>query len=530
MTEPSDRSAHTEATLDPLRPLSAESASLGSGRFLALYEMGQQLLEQREPAQVLRTIHEAIVRHLQPDRAALLAVSADGSYRPLFAHELDLSPPPERWPVSGTVIRQVLDGGLAVLASDVRGNPQLEDAESIQRFRIRSVMCVPLGEPVRGLIYLDNRSARPFTAVDLEFLTAAARYASLVLKSAEEHLQTAEALQLSGERLEMLQGELLRHEIVGAAPSLLRAYDALRRFARSGARVLLRGETGTGKELFARAYAASSPRPGSPYVPVPIPALAPTVVESELFGHVRGSFTEAVRDKKGRLELADRGVLFLDEVGDIEPHLQTKLLRFLDSGELYRVGDTAARRIDALVVSATNRPLEKDVADGRFRADLLARLGHVIEVPPLRERREDVPRLVAHFLARYDRGPRRKSFAPDALAALQAHHWPFNVRELQQVVERAVCLVDGEVIGRDDLPEYLRSAPAAASPAAPSADASPPGPLRRVVEEAERAHILRALEFTKGNRRRAIELLQLSPETFYRRLEEYGLHKKGSPE
>jgi DNA-binding NtrC family response regulator len=265
-------------------------------------------------------------------------------------------------------------------------------------------------------------------------------------------------------------------------------------------------------------------------VPVPIPALAPTVVESELFGHVRGSFTEAVRDKKGRLELADRGVLFLDEVGDIEPHLQTKLLRFLDSGELYRVGDTAARHIDALVVSATNRPLEKDVEGGRFRADLLARLGHVIEIPPLRERREDIPRLVEHFLARYDRGPRRKSFAPDAVAALQAHHWPFNVRELQQVVERSVCLVDGDVIGRDDLPDYLRAPAPAGSPSAPAGDPAPPGPLRTVVEEAEKAHILRALEFTKGNRRRAIELLQLSPETFYRRLEEYGLHKKGSPE
>jgi DNA-binding NtrC family response regulator len=528
MKAPSDRSAHTEATLDPSRPLSAESASLGSGRFLALYEMGQQLLQQREPAQVLRTIHEAIVRHLQPDRAALLSVSADACH-PLFTHELDLGSPPEQWPVTWTVIRQVLDGGLAVLASDVRGTPQLEDAESIQRFRIRSVMCVPLGEPLRGLIYLDNRSARPFTAADLEFLTAAARYASLVLRSAEEHLLTAEALQRSGERLEMLQGELLRHEIVGSAPSLLRAYDALRRLARSGARVLLRGETGTGKELFARAYAANSPRPGSSYVPVPIPALAPTVVESELFGHVRGSFTEAVRDKKGRLELADRGVLFLDEVGDIEPHLQTKLLRFLDSGELYRVGDTTARRIDALVVSATNRPLEKDVEDGRFRADLLARLGHVIEVPALRERREDIPRLVAHFLGRYDRGPRRKSFAPDALATLQSHHWPFNVRELQQVVERAVCLVDGEVIGRDDLPEYLHP-PASAPPPPALADAGPPAPLRRVVDEAERAHILRALEFTKGNRRRAIELLQVSPETFYRRLEEYGLHKKGTPE
>ena len=522
-----DPSAHTEATRDPLRPLSPESASLGAGRFLALYEMGQQLLEQREPPDVLRTIHDAIVRHLQPDRAGLLAVAPDRSARPLLTHDLDLSAAPERWPVSWTVIRQVLDRGLAVLASDVRSSPQLEDAESIQRFRIRSVMCVPLGEPVRGVIYLDNRSARPFTAPDLEFLTAAARYASLLLEKAEERVRTSEALALSGERLEMLQGELLRHEIVGAAPPLLRAYDTLRRFARTGARVLLRGETGTGKELFARAYAANSPRTGAPYVPVPIPALAPGVVQSELFGHVRGAFTEATRDKKGRLELADRGVLFLDEVGDVEPHIQTKLLRFLDSGELYRVGDTQGRRIDALLVSATNRPLEKDVEAGRFRADLLARLGHVIVIPPLRERPEDVTRLVEHFLRRYDRSARRKAFTEEALAVLRGHHWPFNVRELQQVVERSVCLVDGDTIGAEDLPEYLRGhAPFRPSPVG-AGNAEPPAPLRRVVEEAERAHILRVLALTKGNRRRAIELLQVSPETFYRRLEDFGLHKKG---
>ena len=165
----------------------------------------------------------------------------------------------------------------------------------------------------------------------------------------------------------------------------------MRRFAKSGARVLLRGETGTGKELFARAYAAHTPRPNGSYVPVTIPALAPTLVESELFGHVKGAFTEAARDKKGRLEIADGGVLFLDEVGDIDPAVQTKLLRFLDSGELFRVGDTQPRQVDALVVSATNRPLERDVEQGRFRADLLARLGHTVAIPPLRERGEDVP-------------------------------------------------------------------------------------------------------------------------------------------
>jgi DNA-binding NtrC family response regulator len=173
------------------------------------------------------------------------------------------------------------------------------------------------------------------------------------------------------------------------------------------------------------------------------------------------------------------------------------------------------------VVSATHRPLEKDVAEGRFRADLLARLGHEVRLPPLRERLDDVPLLVDHFLARYDRGRRRKGFAPDALRLLQGYRWPLNVRELQQVVERSVCLVDHDVIEAADLPEHVRS-PAAAAGADPA-----PGPLRLAVEQAERSAILRALEHTRGNKRKAIELLKVSPETFYRRLEEYGLHKKG---
>jgi DNA-binding NtrC family response regulator len=260
---------------------------------------------------------------------------------------------------------------------------------------------------------------------------------------------------------------------------------------------------------------------------VPIPALAPTLVESELFGHVRGAFTEATRDKKGRLEMADGGVLFLDEIGDVEPNLQTKLLRFLDSGELFRVGDTAPRRVNALVVSATNRPLEHDVEAGRFRADLLARLGHAIVLPPLRERPEDVPLLVEHALTRLERGTLRHRFAPETLEVLTRHSWPFNVRELQQVVERAVCLVDGETVLPEHLPEYMLTPPTLPSR---SRDAAPtpgaPRPLREVVEAAEREHILRALEYAGGNRRRAIELLGIAPETFYRRLTAYGLHRE----
>jgi DNA-binding NtrC family response regulator len=489
--------------------------------------MGRRLLGPSEPGDVLGAIHQAIVDHLAPDHSCLVAVEAEGRLAPLFTHDLDLTGAPSSWPLSQSVLAHVRQSGLAVLASDIREEPTFKEAGSIQRFRIRSVMCVPLGRPPRGLVYVDNRSERPFGKEDLEFLAAAAGFASLVLDRAHEAARVGRALSESGERVKLLQAELLRHEIVGGSPALLAAYEALRRFARAGARVLLRGETGTGKELFARAYAVAGGRAEAPWIPVPIPALAPGLVESELFGHVKGAFTEATRDKKGRLELADGGVLFLDEIGDVEPQLQAKLLRFLDSGELVRVGDTQVRHVDTRVVAATNRPLEKDVEAGRFRADLVARLGQVVTVPPLRERRDDIPLLARHFLRGFDRGRPQRAFAPAAMGALQAYAWPLNVRELMQVVERACCLVDREVILPEDLPEHVRKA--AASPPSPETGTSasaPPGPLRRVVEAAEREHILKVLDSTKGNRRRAIEILKIAPETFYRRLEEYGIPKK----
>ena len=517
--------SHTEATRDPEQPL--ETAALAPVRLAALYRIARDLAGERDPGAVITRILEAAVEALGAERGCCLSVTPAGRARPLACHGLNLEGDPERWPLSHSVVRHVAESGLAVLASDIRGNPQFKGSASVHRFRIRSVLAVPLGpRPVKGVLYLDTLAAeRAFSAADLDFATALAVLAAQILGSAEEHARASAALAQSDERLELLQAELLRHEIVGRSPALLAAYDALRRFARAGARVLLRGETGTGKELFARAYALESDRGARGWVPVPIPALAPTLVESELFGHVRGAFTEATRDKKGRLEMADGGVLFLDEIGDVEPSLQPKLLRFLDSGELFRVGDTASRHVNALVVSATNRPLEKDVAAGRFRADLLARLGQTVVVPPLRERREDVPLLAEHTLARLEHGQPRHRFAPETLAALAAYDWPLNVRELQQVVERAVCLVDDERIEPEHLPEHVRRG--ATSGAGPAASASRPlPPLREVLAAAERDHILRALAQAGGNRRRAIELLGISPETFYRRLEAYGLHQR----
>jgi two-component system, NtrC family, response regulator HydG len=259
-------------------------------------------------------------------------------------------------------------------------------------------------------------------------------------------------------------------------------------------------------------------------VPVNIPALSPTVVESELFGHVRGSFTEAVRDKPGRLELADGGVLFLDEVGEIDPAIQAKLLRFLDSGESFRVGETRGKKIDVRVVSATNRAIETsargasaDQGSG-FRADLFARLGQVVRLPALRERPEDIPLLADHFLE--TGGGRGRSFTPDALDAMVRYRWPLNVRELRHVVERALALSDSERIQLDDLPIEVRLGD---EPPTPADQGSVTRTLKSVVQSAEREHILRVLEHTSGQKRKAIAILGIAPETFYKRLAEYGL-------
>ena len=518
---------NTEATLDPRRPLPSEREA---SRLLSFYEIGKQLVEQGEPQDVIRTIHRALVEHLKPDHACVLSVGRDGSYTPLTVHNLAIQDQPqEQWDLSQTACRRAQKQGLAVLTTDTSKDISLETAPSVDALMISSIICVPLDRnPVRGLIYLDNRSIdRLFTPADLEFVTALAAYTSTLIRRTEEYVNTSAALALSKARLRVAQQELLRYDIVGRSPTLLKAFDEVKRFAAAEAPVVLLGETGTGKELFARAYADNSPRRGKPFVPVPIPALSPTVIESELFGHIRGAFTEARQDKKGRLELAHSGVLFLDEIGDIDSELQPKLLRFLDSGELYRVGDNQLRFVDALLISATNRPLQKLVEDGRFRSDLLARLGQIVTLPPLRERRDDIPRLVEHFSKMYDRGSARKSFADTTLELLSAYRWEFNVRQLQQVVQRAVCLVDRDVVLPEDLPDYIqhigRTESLAAAPVETTAD-SLPRPLQAVVDPVERAHIERTLEFAKGNKRKAIEILEISSDTFYKRLKKFGLY------
>ncbi|RMG45603.1 MAG: sigma-54-dependent Fis family transcriptional regulator [Acidobacteria bacterium] len=303
--------------------------------------------------------------------------------------------------------------------------------------------------------------------------------------------------------------------VIGTSPAFTRVLRQVEKIAPSQASVLLTGETGTGKEVIAEAIHELSPRSDRRLVKVHCAAIPDTLLEAELFGHVRGAFTGAVRDRAGHFEQAHRGTIFLDEVGEISPPVQVKLLRVLQSGEIQRLGESATRRVDCRVIAATNRDLEKEVAAGRFREDLYFRLNVItLRIPPLRERGDDVLLLARHFLAREAaRGARLEGFTPAAIDALCRYSWPGNVRELENVIARAAALAEGPLIDVGDLPEALRN------------ESGREGAGRRIEEmtlaEAERHLILHALERCSGDKRAAAKRLGISLATLYRKLASY---------
>ena len=341
------------------------------------------------------------------------------------------------------------------------------------------------------------------------------------------------------------QGSLPVPGLIGSGPAMQRAYALTRLVARSNASVLLLGETGTGKELFAKAIHMLSPRSGGPFVRVNCGALTESLLESELFGHVRGSFTGAVANRTGRFEAAHTGTIFLDEINSTTPKLQVKLLRVLQEREFERVGDTQTIRVDTRVVAASNRDLLAEVEADRFREDLYYRLNVMpIQLPPLRERPEDIQELVAHFLALYNEENDRYvvHIQPEALEALESYHWPGNVRELQNYIERSVVLAAGDELTCDLLPETIvkgprkRVLPGRGRPLDLDTLASElvqqgineAGPSdedlhARIVNRVEREVIAQVLESCGGVQTKAALRLGINRNTLHKKLKEYGL-------
>jgi DNA-binding NtrC family response regulator len=348
--------------------------------------------------------------------------------------------------------------------------------------------------------------------------------AALVVARALEHKRLKdEAATLRRE----LEGTFAFHNIIGKSAKMVAAYALLEQAAALDITVLVLGETGTGKELAARAIHYHSARKARRFVPVNCGALPPDLVESELFGHVKGAFTGAAAAKPGLFEEAEGGTLFLDEVGELPLAAQVKLNRALQEREIRRVGGTEDVRVDVRVIAATHRDLRAEAAAGRFREDLFYRL-HVfpVRLPPLRERAEDVPLLAAHFLEKHARAFRRQvsGFEPDALRVLTTHAWPGNVRELENAVERAVAVAKRERIGQDDLaPELLAASGAVAPPGATLTTVPYRDALEQARERVSREYLVALLREQKGNVKKAAERAGMERESLHRLLKKHGL-------
>ena len=351
--------------------------------------------------------------------------------------------------------------------------------------------------------------------------------------------------ELRSENRELKLAMESRYEIVGQSPALRKVLEAVQRAAPTNATVLLLGESGVGKELVARTIHRNSPRAGQRFVQVNCAAIPEELIESELFGHEKGSFTGATEKQIGKFEQADRGTIFLDEIGDMSPKTQAKVLRVLQEQEVERLGSARTIKVDVRVIAATNKDLEEAIARGEFREDLFFRLNVIpIVVPPLRERREDIPQLVQHFarLTSDEHNLKPKKFEAAAMDALQRYRWRGNIRELRNTVERVMIMSPADVVRHDDLPGEIRSgesraavgaaaepravAPAGAAAAAPVSSTPPSGTLREFKDAAERAYLVQKLRENNWNISKTAEIIDTPRSNLYKKLEQYGIKQE----
>jgi DNA-binding NtrC family response regulator len=390
--------------------------------------------------------------------------------------------------------------------------PGLDGIELLHKVQERDPECVVVVMTAFGAVDTAVKAMREGAA---DYITKPVNFEELTLILRRE-LERKRLRLEAGQLRERLSARHRVSNLIGASPAMQQVFDAVLQVAPSRASVLITGESGTGKELVAAAIHQHSPRASDPFVRLHCAALAETLLESELFGHERGSFTGAVGRRDGRFSQADRGTLFLDEIGEISPAIQVKLLRFLQEHEFERVGGNQTVKVDVRVIAATNRNLLERVRQGHFREDLYYRLNVVtIEMPPLRARPSDVPVLASHFLAKYAKENDRPitSFADAALERLVRYNWPGNVRELENAVERAVVVCRSEQIRGEDLSPSIM-------PAGASADGQPPIPGASM-PELERYAILKTLEHTGGSTSRAAEILKISARKIQYKLREY---------
>jgi transcriptional regulator with GAF, ATPase, and Fis domain len=410
--------------------------------------------------------------------------------------------------ISDSIVRKVVETGRPVIVSDALSDSQFKTSESVLALRLSSVMCAPLASQsqVQGVLYVGNDRVKGlFDKNQLDVLSIFASQASLILQNA----MLLNALRADKEKLTAELKDKRFGEIIGACPSMMEVFRKLQKVATTDISVLITGETGTGKELIARELHRRSNRATGPFVVINCGAIPENLIESELFGHVRGAFTGAIASRPGKFQAANGGTLFLDEIGELPLNLQVKLLRALQERVVFRVGDSKPEKVDIRVVAATNRVLEDEIRAARFREDLYYRLNVVnIYLPPLRERGDDVLIIARALLSQHaeELGARVQGMTPQALAAIKKNPWPGNIRQLENRIKKALVLCDKTLITPEDL-DLGRDAESTILP------------LEKAKEEFQRKYVLEILERNNGNRTQTARDLGVDPRTIFRYLE-----------
>ena len=488
------------------RPLALDSVVRFSERLLGTSDLPRLLDE----------LLDAVVEVTRADKGFLILLEDGGSSvraarnvaRETIEGALDS--------VSDSIVRRVVETGKPLVVADALHDADWSGSSSVVNLKLCSVMCAPLmqrGE-VFGVIYLGNdRVASLFDAAALELMTVFAAQASLLVQNA----MFLDALRRENVALREAVAERRYGELIGAGASMREVYRRIEKVAATDISVLVSGETGTGKEVVAREIHRRSPRAAGPFVAVNCGAIPADLLESELFGHVKGAFTGAIATRAGRFQAAQGGTLFLDEIGEMPQLLQVKLLRALQDRAVTRVGDSRPEPVDLRVIAASNKVLEDEIGKGTFREDLYYRLNVVsIHLPPLRDRGEDLVVLGKFFLQKYgaEYGARVRGFTPAAIVAMRKYGWPGNIRELENRVRKAVVLAEKALVSAEDLdlrPEILE----------------PILSLAQAKEEFQKRYINEVLGRNGGNRTKTAKDLGVDPRTIFRHLERLDAERGG---
>ena len=498
---------------------SGVSAELAGVR--KLFAFSERLINRRNVDELLEAMLDDVIELTHADKGFLLLVEGDEPTTKPTAkgEERRLSIRASRnvrkeaitnaqGQISDSIVRQVIEKARPVIVSDAISDTNFGQSESVIAMKLSSVMCAPLlsqGEVI-GALYVGNDKVKHlFDRTQLELLSIFASQASLILQNA----MLLNALRADKAKLVAELHDKKFGEIIGVCASMLEVFRKLQKVAATDISVLITGETGTGKELIAKELHRRSPRADGPFVTINCGAIPENLIESELFGHVKGAFTGAVMSRAGKFQIADKGTLFLDEIGELPLNLQVKLLRALQERVVVRVGDSRPEKVDIRVVAATNRNLEEEIREGRFREDLYYRLNVVnLWCPPLRERGDDVMIIAKVLLSKYadELKSAVRGFSPAALVSIKKYAWPGNIRQLENRIKKALVLCDQTLL----LPEDLDLGPGAETSILP---------LEKAKEEFQRKYVLEVLERNNGNRTQTARDLGVDPRTIFRYLE-----------